>query len=239
MFPEDIVTRMLERYASCVSYEDSGYLENFVEGEERSHGFYLKFRTWYKRPFQFRFEYISREFLDAPWSERLVGCDGALAFSKEQGAEVKIQSSLKYAIAEANTPSRNSITQITQHFPDLDLLPIAWLERHKDLMLIGKEFANNVECYCVAASVKNPHDKIIWVSCEDYSLRRIKTYTKVASSISNEVLDLAKKVALKEVQSSDLSATQRPDKRNYIETNYEDVHFNQEINDAFFAKPLE
>lgn len=239
MFPEDIVTRMLEKYASCSSYEDSGYLENFLEGEERTHGFFLKFRTWYKRPFQFRYEWIEREFLDAPWKERLVGCDGTTAFSKDEEAGKKIQSSLKYAIAEANTPSRNSITQITQHFPDLDLLPIAWLDRHKDLTLIGKEFANDIECYCVASTVKNPHDKIIWVSCEDYSLRRVKTYTKMSSNISNEMLDLAKKVALKEVETSSLSPSQRPEKRNYIETNYEEVAFDKELPVDIFALPPE
>jgi outer membrane lipoprotein-sorting protein len=239
MFPEDIVTRMLQKYASCSSYEDSGYLESFLEGEERTHGFYLKFRTWYKRPFHFRFEWISRDFLDASWKEYVVGCDGSAAFSKDLESGIKIQSSLKYAIAEANTPSRNSITQITQHFPDLDLLPIAWLDRHKDLTLIGKETANDIECYCVASTVKNPHDKIIWVSCEDYSLRRVKTYTKVSSNISNEVLDLAKKIALKEVDSIALSPSQRPEKRCYIETNYEELSFDKELPDDFFTLPLE
>lgn len=239
MFPEDIVNRMLAKYASCTAYEDSGFVENYLEGEERAHCFYLKFRTWYKRPYQFRFEYIAREFLDAPWHEHLVGCDGVTAFSKDQQDGIKIQSSLKYAIAEANTPSRNSITQITQHFPDLDLLPIAWLDRHKDLMLIGKEFANDIECYCIASSVKNPHDKIIWVSCEDYSLRRIKTYTKVSFEISNEMLDLARKVALKEVDTAAIPASQRPEKRNYIETNYEEVHFDNDLIDAFFERPTE
>ena len=235
--PEEIVTRMLEKYASCFSYEDSGSLENFMEGEERSHGKFLRFRTWYKRPYYFRFEWIDREFPDAPFREHMVGCDNFSAFSRDGEGQVKSQSSLKYAIAEANGPSMNAVAQISQHLPELDLLPVAWLDRHRDLTLIGKEVANEKECYCIASTVKNPHDKIIWIDCDNFSLRRVKTYTKVSSAIANEVLDMAKKLALKEVDPSAVKSSQLPDKRNYIETNYEEVSFDKEMPDDTFAKP--
>ena len=226
---------MLGRYASCSTYQDSGFLENFLEGEERSQGRLLKFRTWYKKPYFFRFEWIDRPFPEAPWRENTIGCDGENAFSKYHYTGLKIQSSLKYAIAEANAASRNAVTQISQHFPDLDLLPIAWLDRHKDLTLIGQESANDKECYCVAATVKNPHDKIIWVDCDDFSLRRIKTYTKVATGISEGIMDLAKKVAPEGIE--ELTAEQKKEQRSYIETNYEEVAFDRDLPDFNFAQP--
>jgi hypothetical protein len=239
MTPEEIVNRMFEKYAKCFSYKDSGFVENFMEGEERSQDNYLKFRTWYKHPYYFRFEWIDREYADLPWREHMVGCDGFTAFSKHQDGELIVQSTLKYAIAEASAPSRNAVTQISQHLPELDLLPVPWLSRHKDLTLIGKESANDKECYCIASTVKNPHDKIIWIACEDFSLRRVKTYTKVSNAIANEVLDMAKKLALKEVDPAAISSDNKPDKRSYIETNYEEVTFDREMPDETFAQPQE
>ncbi len=239
MTPEEIVIRMLEKYASCFSYEDSGFVENFMEGEDRSHGNFLKFRTWYKRPYYFRFEWIDREYPDLPFREHMIGCDNFSAFSKDGDGEVKLQSSLKYAIAEANGPTHNAVAQISQHLPELDLLPVAWLDRHKDLTLFGKETANEKDCYCIASTVKNPHDKIIWIGCDDFALRRVKTYTKVSSAITNEVLDMAKKLALKDVDPASVKPSSLPDKRNYIETNYEEVAFDKEMPDDTFAKPEE
>lgn len=238
MTPEEIVRCMIEKYAASTSYGDSGYLHNYLEGEEKPERPYLTFRTQYRVPYFFRFEWQDHFFADSPWRNHMIGCDGAVAFAKYEDADLKMQSSLKYAIAEANQVSRNAVAAISQHLPELDLLPIKWLDRHKNLTWIGTETANGKECFCLASSVKKAQDSMIWIACDDFSLRRIKTYTLISSAVANEVADKAQAL-LSDAEPSSLAGLPREDVRNYIETNYEEVSFDKEIPFETFAKPEE
>lgn len=236
MKPEEIARCMIEKYASCLYYTDSGYLRNYLEGEEIPQRPYLTFRTMYRLPYFFRFEWQDHFSDDSPWREHMVGCDGHTAYAKYEDTGFKIQSSLKYAIAEANAVSRNAVAQISQHFPEIDLLPVSWLKRHKNLTWIGTEAANGKECFCIGSSVKNAQDSMLWIACDDFSLRRVKTYTLVTADVANQVADMAMKMGLGDV---DLPGLPREKQRAYIETNYEEVGFDRELAINDFAMPKE
>ncbi len=236
MKPEEIARCMIEKYASCLYYTDSGFLRNYLEGEDIPQRPYLTFRTMYRLPYFFRFEWQDHLSDDSPWREHMVGCDGQTAFSKYEDTGFKVQSSLKYAIAEANAVSRNAVAQISQHFPEIDLLPISWLNRHKNLTWIGTEAANGKECFCIASSVKHAQDSMHWIACDDFSLRRVKTYTVVTADIANQVKDMARKLGAGDV---DLPGLPRESQRAYIETNYEQVGFDRELPIVDFALPKE
>lgn len=227
---------MIERYAACLSYKDSGFLRNYLEGEDVPQRPFLTFRTKYKLPYFFRFEWQDHISENSPWRENIIGCDGQNAYSKYEESGLKTQTSLKYAIAEANAVSRNSVAQISQHLPELDLLPVSWLERHKNLTWIGTETANGRDCFCIASSVKNAQDSMLWIACNDFSLRRVKTYTLVTADIANQVADMATKLGVSDLDASGLPQEKQ---RAYIETNYEDVYFDNEISIEDFAMPTE
>ncbi len=236
MKPEEIARCMIEKYASCLYYTDSGFLRNYLEGEDIPQRPYLTFRTMYRLPYFFRFEWQDHFSEDSPWREHMVGCDGQTAFSKYADSGLTEQSSLKYAIAEANAVTRNAVAQISQHFPELDLLPVSWLKRHKNLTWIGTEEANGKECFCIASSVKNAQDSMLWIACDDFSLRRVKTYTVVTADVANHVADMARNLG---VGDADLSGLPREKQRAYIETNYEEVGFDRELAIKDFAMPKE
>ena len=237
MRPEEIVNRMLEKYATCKSYEDSGYLENFTEGEDRSQAILVKFRTLYKVPFFFRFEWLERPFPTSQWNESVLGCDGEVAFTSWHKDGYKVRPTLKHAIAEMNMISYNSVAQISQHFPDLDLLPVAFFDRHKELMMIGKEDANGTECYCIGSTLKHPHDKFMWISCEDFSIRRVKTYQFADRNFISDLIAEIKKTSGPDADVSHLEGDLAAPKRVYTEKHYEDVAFGKEIPDESFAPP--
>jgi hypothetical protein len=234
MKSEEIIRCMIEKYAACLSYKDKGYLRNYLEGDDIPERPYLTFSTLYKVPFFFRFQWQDHLSENSPWREHIVGCDGQTAYSKYEDSELITQSSLKYAIAEANATSRNAVAQISQHLPEIDLLPISWLKRHKNLTWIGTEAANGRECFCIASSVKNAQDSMLWIACDDFSLRRVKTYTLVTADVANHVADMAKKLGVEDAVGS---ALPREKQRAYIETNYEETIFNQELKIEDFAMP--
>lgn len=227
---------MIEKYAACLYYKDSGFLRSYLEGEEIPQRPYLTFRSMYRLPYFFRFEWQDHFTEDSPWREHLVGCDGQTAFAKYEGSGLKELSSLKYAIAEANAATRNAVAQVSQHFPEIDLLPISWLNRHKNLTWIGTEPANGKECFCIASSVKNAQDSMLWIACDDFSLRRVKTYTLVRADNANQVEDMARKLDAGDVDASGLLAERQ---RAYIETNYEEIVFDRELAIKEFAMPKE
>lgn len=236
MKSEEIVRCMIEKYAACLYYKDSGFLRNYLEGEEIPQRPYLTFRTMYRLPYFFRFEWQDHFTEDSPWRVHMVGCDGHTAFAKYEDTKLKEQSSLKYAIAEANAVTRNAVAQISQHFPEIDLLPVSWLKRHKNLTWIGTEPANGKECFCIASSVKNAQDSMLWIACDDFSLRRVKTYTLVAADIASQLTDTGEELGEGGI---DLPGLPRGKQRLYIETNYEEVGFDRELAIVEFAMPKE
>lgn len=225
---------MIEKYAACTSYKDSGFLRNYLEGEDVPNRPYLTFRTAYKLPFFFRFHWQDHLFEHSPWRDHMIGCDGQTAYSKYEETGFKTVTSLKYAIAEANAVTRNSVAQISQHLPELDLLPVSWLERHKNLTWIGTEAANGKECFCIASSVKNAQDSMLWIACDDFSLRRVKTYTLVTSEVVTELAQMAAKLGVDDAVKSTFPSEHQ---RSYIDTSYEEVVFNEEMALEDFAMP--
>jgi len=194
--PTAILRRVNETYSQCRSYSDSGFavLDDVQQNKER-----IEFRTLFVRPDYFCFEWQDygprrgkSERFSTVWS------NGEKTIVRHDTGQIKIEnmSSLNLAIAGATGCSAAAAYIV----PAL-LLPQLRGPKHlfmlSDLELISQDTVGEDVCYILRGSLLKKADHILWISKNDFSLRRLTSdYSRTAEELERAMQEITKNVEL-------------------------------------------
>jgi hypothetical protein len=169
MKPEEILEGCGVRYEQCRTYSDSG----FVDFEAKSGKERIDFRTLFRRPDYYSFEWQdygprrgkSEEF-STLWSQ-----DGETVTLYRWGLESK--ENLRLAVAGATGCSAG----VASIVPNLLMRKMRENSRHllelTDLQLLRMEDLDGDDCYVLGGSLWTGIDHIVWISTSNSSIRRV------------------------------------------------------------------
>jgi hypothetical protein len=148
-----------------------------------------EFKTHFLMPSKFRFEW--REWhphfgkTHTP-NEHIVWSDGEDTHQIILGELT--HPDLQTAIGSATAISELSILMILPlllHNPFEPQLPFMWSEM-RDSRIIKEEVVNGYPCYHLIGTTNTTYDKEVWISKEDYIVRRLKTKIEITNTQAEE-----------------------------------------------------
>lgn len=172
MSPETILRRMAERYARARSYQDTGVV---VVTDLQDGGRLLEevpFKTYFKRPQLFRFEWSQHPFYQREPSQRVVLCDGQRTYTYWAPDRLEQAESLSMGIAGATGVSSGSAHTVARllirkvgGFAVSDLT---------NLQLVGVARFEGEQCYILSGKHPGGDTFELWVGKRDYLLRKLR-----------------------------------------------------------------
>ncbi len=246
---QELIENVLAAYAGFVSYTDVGTVDSLGLP-----GAGLEFQTYFKRPLNFRFHWLSWHPYfgkTKPANENTVWTDGKV-FNRCYHGETKTSKSFSMMIAGATGVSSGSVHNILNILVPGSLeLSHVWHEM-TEIRLLPDEMVDGAECFHIIGTIKNSEDAEVWVEKKSSIVRRLKetiviteeTSAKMrAEQQSAERIEMMTK-ALKKAGLSDerieetmthlATAGAKPMTYSHI-FNYTKVTVNQPIDDAVFT----
>lgn len=181
MTPEEVLSRLAEKYAKCRSYSDSGVVEfDDVRGNREQ----LRFRTEFVRPDYFRFEWQDygpnrgkSESFSTVWSNG----DTHFVLFDWKNMELVSQQSLQLAIAAATGCSAGAAHVVPALLLNELRIDCKHLLQLTDLEMTQEDLGDN-HFYVLKGSLFRKDDHILWVMASDFSLRRVtEDHSKTAA----------------------------------------------------------
>lgn len=233
--PNEILSRMKTRYQRCRSYSDSGVIRNLGESDIRK-----KFKTYFVRPNKFRFEWTSYHPYFGKKGELqhyMIWSDGRDTFVRYHFNEylIKKVGSLSDAVASATGISSGTVHTIYRL-----LLPNA-LKRSSSLLnlkeasmapsgsVLGESciHVKGLRPIFTETAAMDAQLTELWISRNDYGLRKLKSYNLITTAILDEALKQSGR---------ELHRRERRADRAYVsECKYSSVSFDIEIESAVFS----
>lgn len=175
-----ILQKVRETYLSIEHYSDLGEVTESPEISKTP----LQFKTYFSRPDKVRFEwrdwhpYFGK---DRSPDESAFWTDGRSTTSWSF-RKLEEEESLSMAIAGATGGSRGSVLMILKLLiPDCVDLNTVWYE-FQNIKLLQEEIVGGVSCYHLVGSCTNNDDTEVWISKEDFMVRRLRDHF----TLSNE-----------------------------------------------------
>ncbi len=171
---QSIVEKMAVAYANASSYQDTGVIEHLKGDGASQHETVIKFRTYFARPHFFRFEWRDRDIVRSEERLSVVWNDGQQTFGYYSWDDpaVKKKDNIDLGIAGATGVSRGSAHTV----PVLLMGEVGGfrLTQLINLSMLGEEEYEGEDCYIVRGY--HPHNFPIdmWISKQDFLLRKVK-----------------------------------------------------------------
>ena len=188
MNPQEVMDGLAQRYASCSTYFDCGSAFCWDNNVDKTDQRKLVFKTFFERPFKFRFEWsqeipteplLSERNFNIVWSD---GIQAAYSYDCEPGP--CNEENLVYAIAGATGISMGSAFEV----PALLIPEVREESNHllllKDLRLTESEVVGEHDCFRIVGSSCRPEDTVLWISKSDYSLRKVQEFSLITAEQS-------------------------------------------------------
>jgi hypothetical protein len=174
MNAEQILEKVAERYATCRSYVDGGWVQS---DDQRHEPIVLNFKTFFSRPHYLRFDWQHycprRGKTEALSSLRHDGEKCWFLWKRSDETTLEERSTLSLTIAGASGCSCGAAFIV----PSLLLPDIAHNGRQvlnlSQPQFIGLEKIIDAECFVVSGSSSKPNDQRLWIDCRDFSLRKL------------------------------------------------------------------
>lgn len=183
MNPQDIFSKIKERYGSCTTYRDRGCLYSWDERNQKTAKPQIVFRSYFEWPSKFRFEWQDDS------SSAMIWCDGKDAFRcynfHNSGTEIQPCENYGMALAGAHGVSKGSVSLIADLLFDDLRTANRWLLIRAEEKLVGTEMIGGDECYYIQGSNFSPNDTSVWISDHDWSLKRHRHLTVKDEPASN------------------------------------------------------
>ncbi|PZM84407.1 MAG: hypothetical protein DKT66_07165 [Candidatus Melainabacteria bacterium] len=168
MDADEIIAKSVKAYSTCTSYQDRGYAV--------FHDIRIEFSTLFKRPDQFYFHFQDygprrgkTEKYSTLWSQ---GGETVFQWVREGSTNLEVVESLHLGIARGVGCSAGSAGIIAG-----EILPV--LQPHKDTFLQLENFrldeggqVAEIDCYIIKGIGRRARECCVWISKEDFSLRR-------------------------------------------------------------------
>jgi hypothetical protein len=172
MNPENILEELSNRYATCTTYLDRGYLYSWSESCAKTRKPQIIFRTDFERLAKIRFEWYNNH------SNNVLLCNETHCYSYNDfysaGPFKRQEESAFMAIAAATAGSRRASYFAPSLLLDEMRIGTEWTLLRDDISLLKDESIGDQDCYCIQGSNFSPRDTTIWVSKGDFSLRRLR-----------------------------------------------------------------
>lgn len=244
----EIFNRFIEKYAACDSYQDSGTVSRHGEFVSRS----TDFTTYFSKPRLLRYDWreVNPERKDRHPLDMytlLVADSRSLVLNSAGLHEDKLPFAILGIYSHACIVPTVLIPRLQIRDGNLPNLYPSYtpqsssISEVKELKLAKQEQSDGLECAVLQGSWFKPDDTTIWISSNDFTLRRLKVQT--GSSVG-DVLHARELLEARESHLSDaLGRTEMPthtqieakDHRFEIEYRYTTVNFDQTIADSVFS----
>ena len=174
--PQTIVKKMAERYAALSSYEDTGVVDTVSEGSFARRKTDLSFKTYFTRPNRLRFEWL--DYFPLSTAERnVIWSDGTKVFGfySVEPERIETKEDISLAVAGATGVSRGSAHTI----PELLMSEVGGFSVTElaKLSLKRQEAFEGEECYVVEGFHPNGEAWQLWISKNNFLLRKIRNPT--------------------------------------------------------------
>lgn len=237
MNPADIINAMADRYSSCDSYTDSGWVDFIAsdEAEQRS-----RFTTHFIRPNKFAFEWqeCGPNGAKVEHYTKLIS-DGVKVYMQAPQEQMEEKLGLSIALAGATGSSVGAAYIVPPLLIDsvrtagknlLDLVELRLLEDAID------------DCFVLEGTLIESRDHIAWISKHDFSLMRLfKNMSWTEESPVTSVRYARNQAQIRKLREEGIvphiELTQET-RLFYAVYNYAEVSFEQVVDERFFQTPV-
>ncbi|MBX9695068.1 MAG: hypothetical protein K2Z81_21970 [Cyanobacteria bacterium] len=185
--PKEVMASVSARYATCRSYSDVGFIHNLGEPNSR-----CDFKTWFIRPDKFRFEWTSYHPYFGRKGEQnhyMLWSDGRGCYSRYHfnNYEVEPEESLLLAVAGATGISdgtvRTAFSLLLPVMPEgsSELLTLNNQTLWSSTSIMGER------CYHVEGISTSGEEVDLWISKQEFALRKIKEHVLITAKFMREV----------------------------------------------------
>ncbi len=176
---DEILQKLLTRYASCSSYRDSGRVQGSEQGQ-------TTFRTFFLRPHKFRFEWT---YVEPPLGYSFIWCDGNKVFSFNLG-EKKEENSLSNAIAAATGVLQGTAHTIpTLLLPELDAsFNSLTLPKLGPYQLANEEEISGKHAFRIFSEKENERIDL-WIEKSTFALVKYAEWSRSTPEIEERILE--------------------------------------------------
>lgn len=179
-----LLNQMAETYSRLVSYQDEGVVITTYDEETGGRIDKLPFKTFFKRPNLFRFEWTDY-FLSKLGKKRVAWSNGKSAFTYWEPDRYEMEKRLGLAIAGATGVSRGSAHTVSRLLlaDEVSGFPVTDLN---DASLLGEEIFEGVLCYHIKGT--HPHGGVyeLWIGKSDRLLRKVREETRDSDKITTK-----------------------------------------------------
>lgn len=170
----DIISNMAVRYASLLSYEDTGVVETITVGPLAKRSTDISFKTYFTRPKKLRFEWLDHFMLAKP-ERNVIWSDGVKAFSSYafEDGKIETQETIGMMIAGATGISRASADTVPDLLMPDEIAGFSLTDLTK-LSLKGQEIFEGADCYVVEGYHPNGEPWQLWIR-KDFLLIKLRT----------------------------------------------------------------
>ncbi|MBA3995513.1 MAG: hypothetical protein C0469_18500 [Cyanobacteria bacterium DS2.3.42] len=235
---DEIIHRMIQTYLGCESYSDTGHVRLVdVAGDDLERP-EVKFKTYFKQPRLFRFEWQYRTGDDMDWQDNVIGFDGTTAWERYHDEAAETAEDLDMAIERATGVSIGAVHEVPDMFLEVNNAEENWRRWHKEILLLGQEPIEDELCYCISVGTMRPQDKMIWLSTETFTVKKVK-FNSGVGDVMTPYFWMEKEELEANLDSSELEhiESMRDKFDYYIEKTYRSVELNEEISDEIFDVP--
>jgi outer membrane lipoprotein-sorting protein len=176
-----LLDQMAEKYSRLVSYQDDGVVITTYDEETGGRIEKLPFKTSFKRPNLFRFEWTDY-FLSKLGKRRVVWSNGKDAFTYWEPDRYEKEKYLGLAIAGATGISGGSAHTVPRLLLADEVSGLSVTDL-KGISLLGEEVFEGMPCYHIKGA--HPHGEgfyELWIGKSDLLLRRVRQETKDSDS---------------------------------------------------------
>ncbi len=169
-----LMQRVVAKYRSLRSYEDEGVVRSLSARTDRTEQ--LRFRTAYRAPGDFRFDWVKRRTWKTHQVERryIVWANDRGAFTFWDTRGTRTEPDLGMAIAGATGVSKGAITSIPGLFIGAD--EVLWsIADVRELSLLEPAEFEGIPCARVSGPFGRERRVEIWIGRDDLLIRRIVT----------------------------------------------------------------
>jgi len=232
--PEQILERTFSNYAQLVTYQDQGWAEKVVKGNNG--GSYISTTTSstiIKRP-----DNLTIEWHDSSFAEQ----GRSVLTSNLQGINLFLAWTNRYTRMDSSAGSWGTVFGVSgdQTYIVPSLMEIGYarinpgpemLASLRELRLLESQEVEGELCYVIAGKLHTYVDYRLWISVNDHLIRKIEEHVQSLNKIN-------KKIAPEQKRDKDwLSRLFPPDSTDYSLSSrkvFREIKINQQINDEVF-----
>lgn len=179
-----LLNQMAKTYSRLISYQDEGVVVTSYDDETGGRIEKLPFKTSFKRPNLFRFEWTDY-FLSKIGTKRVIWSNGKNAFVYWEPDRFEQKKRLGLAIAGATGISRGSAHTVSQLLLADEVSGFS-LTDLKDTLLLGEEVFEGTPCYHIKGTHPNGDSYHLWVGKSDLLLRRVRLENEESGTTTTE-----------------------------------------------------